>query len=267
MFEQDISKASTIRKSACSLLCMVRALASTDGPAFLSMYAWFGPFSTSQSWRMRFATIQIRGATLFLGAWHTSIYAPPFRHVHLPSSIHPLSSRPRADYISAILSPNTWGGAIELTILATHYATEIASVDVETGRVDRFTPPAGAGNRVLLIYSGIHYDAALLAPELGVPEEWCASIVPVGSDAVDPNLSALKALAGKLRAKRQYTNTTTFDLKCEVRRCAFGIAVLVFLTYRRWIVSCVKVCGKGLKGEKEARAHASETGHVKFGEY
>lgn len=150
--------------------------------------------------------------------------------------------RPRADYISAILSPNTWGGAIELTILATHYATEIASVDVETGRVDRFTPPAGAGNRVLLIYSGIHYDAALLAPELGVPEEWCASIVPVGSDAADPNLSALKALAGKLRAKRQYTNTTTFDLKCEV-------------------------CGKGLKGEKEARAHASETGHVKFGEY
>jgi len=27
------------------------------------------------------------------------------------------------------------------------------------------------------------------------------------------------------------------------------------------------VCKKGLKGEKEARAHASETGHVEFGEY
>ena len=28
-----------------------------------------------------------------------------------------------------------------------------------------------------------------------------------------------------------------------------------------------QICGKGLKGEKEARAHASETGHVEFGEY
>ena len=29
----------------------------------------------------------------------------------------------------------------------------------------------------------------------------------------------------------------------------------------------IQICGKGLKGEKEARAHASETGHVEFGEY
>ncbi|THH17533.1 hypothetical protein EW146_g3295 [Bondarzewia mesenterica] len=153
--------------------------------------------------------------------------------------------RPRNDYITTILSPNSWGGAIELTILATYYATEIASIDVETGRIDRFTPSSGASvNRVLLIYSGIHYDAALIAPELGVPEEWCTCIVPVESQQDDDDgvLRALKALADKLRSKRRFTNTATFDLKCEV-------------------------CGKGLKGEKEARAHASETGHVKFGEY
>ncbi|EIM90363.1 OTU-domain-containing protein [Stereum hirsutum FP-91666 SS1] len=154
--------------------------------------------------------------------------------------------RSRIDYISTILSPNSWGGAIELSILATHYSTEIASIDVETGRIDHFTPSTGSstGNRVLLIYSGIHYDAAVLAPELGVPADFCTSIVPIlgedeGSDEV---LEALKGLAGKLREKRKFTNTATFDLKCEV-------------------------CGKGLKGEKEASAHASETGHVKFGEY
>jgi ubiquitin thioesterase OTU1 len=28
-----------------------------------------------------------------------------------------------------------------------------------------------------------------------------------------------------------------------------------------------QVCGQGLKGEKEARAHASQTGHTQFGEY
>jgi ubiquitin thioesterase OTU1 len=32
-------------------------------------------------------------------------------------------------------------------------------------------------------------------------------------------------------------------------------------------VGWYQVCGQGLKGEKEAREHASETGHVKFGEY
>jgi ubiquitin thioesterase OTU1 len=33
----------------------------------------------------------------------------------------------------------------------------------------------------------------------------------------DPILKAGKELAGKLRAKRAYTNTATFDLRCEVR--------------------------------------------------
>ncbi|KAI0064472.1 OTU-domain-containing protein [Artomyces pyxidatus] len=153
--------------------------------------------------------------------------------------------RPREDYIKTILSPNSWGGAIELSILAAHYSTEIASIDVETGRIDHFTPSVGPPptNRVLLIYSGIHYDAAVIAPTADAPAEWCASIVPVaGNDVEDPTMRALGQLATLLRKKRAYTNTATFDLKCEI-------------------------CAKGLKGEKEARAHAEETGHTKFGEY
>jgi len=150
--------------------------------------------------------------------------------------------RPRDEYIRTILSPNSWGGAIELTILAAHYRTEIASIDVETGRIDRFGDGAGEGARALLIYSGIHYDAAVLAPEPNAPQDFCVSVVPsIGAEG-EQVLDALRALATKLRSKRAYTNTATFDLKCEV-------------------------CGKGLKGEKEARAHASETGHVKFGEF
>lgn len=151
--------------------------------------------------------------------------------------------RPRDEYIRTILSPNSWGGAIELAILAAHYRTEIASIDVETGRIDRFGDARGAGEgRVLLVYSGIHYDAAVLAPEPDAPQDFCVSVVPsVGAEG-ERVVDALRALATKLREKRAFTNTATFDLKCEV-------------------------CGKGLKGEKEARAHASETGHVKFGEF
>ena len=130
---------------------------------------------------------------------------------------HTHDRRPRDEYIRTILSPNSWGGAIELTILAAHYRTEIASIDVETGRIDRFGDTHGAGEgRALLIYSGIHYDAAVLAPEPSAPQDFCVSVVPsVGAEG-ERLLEALGALATKLRAKRAYTNTATFDLKCEV---------------------------------------------------
>ena len=149
-------------------------------------------------------------------------------HLHLVLFFFFLADRrPRDEYIRTILSPNSWGGAIELTILAAHYGTEIASIDVETGRIDRFSSsgsndadagPGASESRVLLIYSGIHYDAAVLAPTPDAPQEFCASVVPASATAEGERvLEALQELATKLRAKRAYTNTATFDLKCEVR--------------------------------------------------
>ncbi|KAF8447516.1 hypothetical protein L210DRAFT_3440836 [Boletus edulis BED1] len=151
---------------------------------------------------------------------------------------------PRDTYITTILKPSTWGGAIELGILAKHFNTEIVSIDVETGRIDRFSPSArGTDYRCIVVYSGIHYDAATLAPMEGAPDEWHQSIFPITSaDTSDPVLEAATKLATILRERKAFTNTATFDLKCEQ-------------------------CGKGLKGEKDARAHAQETGHVRFGEY
>ncbi|KAF5371743.1 hypothetical protein D9758_003602 [Tetrapyrgos nigripes] len=152
-------------------------------------------------------------------------------------------------YVSTILKPSTWGGAIELSVLAAHYGTEICSIDVETGRIDHFSPPDGAvgGNRCLLIYSGIHYDAATLAPTADAPGEWHQTLFPVTStdDDADEILRAGRKLTDALRAKRAYTNTATFTLKCQAR----------------------VVCGQGIIGEKEAREHASKTGHTQFGEY
>ena len=127
--------------------------------------------------------------------------------------------RPREEYISTILKPSSWGGAIELAILAKHYGTEIDSVDVETGRIDKFTPPPeiDSHNRCVLVYSGIHYDAATLAPMLDVPDDFHQTIVSRTTDGDDdPVLVSAKKLADKLRAKRAYTNTATFDLRCQV---------------------------------------------------
>jgi hypothetical protein len=79
---------------------------------------------------------------------------------------------PREQYLATLLKPQTWGGALELAALAARFGTEIASVDVETGRVDAFPPPGGAQTRCIVFYAGIHYDAAVLAPTLDAPSEW-----------------------------------------------------------------------------------------------
>ncbi|CAE6340214.1 unnamed protein product [Rhizoctonia solani] len=145
----------------------------------------------------------------------------------------------RESYMAAISKDSTWGGAIELSIFSDYFRTEIDSYDVETGRCDRF----GEGkydNRCVLMYSGIHYDAVSLAPTRDAPPDFHTTVFPVdGSDNIS---QAASKLASQLRASRKFTNTSTFDLKCEI-------------------------CGQGLKGEKEARAHAAQTGHTSFGEY
>ncbi|TCD61674.1 ubiquitin-specific protease otu1 [Steccherinum ochraceum] len=174
--------------------------------------------------------------------WNEAIlgYAPLSRYLLPTNQVSP--RRPRDEYISTIQKPLSWGGAIELTILAKHFSTEIASIDVETGRIDEFPPDpdADSGYLCILIYSGIHYDAATIAPMQDAPADFHQTLV--GQDDKETVLKAAKKLADSLRAKKAYTNTATFDLKCQV-------------------------CGKGLKGEKEARSHASETGHTEFGEY
>ena len=154
---------------------------------------------------------------LFLGTPH----CPPSLGVIGPAQVH-VCRRPREEYIQTILKPSAWGGAIELSILAQHYSTEIASIDVETGRIDRFTPPpeADSGNRAIVIYSGIHYDATSIAPMLDAPDDFHQTIMTKGKgddDEKDEMLQAAKKLADTLRAKRAYTNTATFDLKCQVR--------------------------------------------------
>jgi len=147
--------------------------------------------------------------------------------------------RPREEYISTILKPQTWGGAIELSIFSEHYGVEVCSIDVETGRVDRFGSDKNYPSFCILLYSGIHYDAVTLAPIPDAPPDFHETSFSRGNPDIMP---AAEKLASKLRSRRAFTNTATFALRCGV-------------------------CKQGLKGEKEARAHAQETGHTDFMEY
>ena len=66
--------------------------------------------------------------------------------------------RPAGEYCEWIAKHDTWGGGIELAILAEHFAVELAAFDVQTKRVDVFGQGSGYATRVYLLYDGLHYD-------------------------------------------------------------------------------------------------------------
>ncbi|KAJ3416929.1 Mitochondrial carrier protein ymc2 [Chytridiales sp. JEL 0842] len=143
-------------------------------------------------------------------------------------------------YTSWIQKPNSWGGAIELAIFADHYKTEICSIDVANLRADRFGEGKGYERRVVVMYTGIHYDAVVVTPAEGAPQEFDVTSFDVADG--DEVLDAAVRLASVLKQQKKFTDLANFTLKCGI-------------------------CAKGLKGQKEAQAHAMETGHAQFTEY
>lgn len=83
----------------------------------------------------------------------------------------------------------------------------------------------------------LHYDPVVFAPSEGAPESFADLTVVDESD--DAKYAKVAALAQRARAAHQFTDTSTFALKCLV-------------------------CGKGLKGQQDAQDHASATGHANF---
>ncbi|XP_049770744.1 ubiquitin thioesterase OTU1 isoform X2 [Schistocerca cancellata] len=68
-----------------------------------------------------------------------------------------LGKPPRA-YCDWILRPDSWGGAIELSVLSHFYGIEIAVVDTLNAIVNRFGEDRHYPQRVFLVFDGIHYD-------------------------------------------------------------------------------------------------------------
>ncbi|RCH83517.1 ubiquitin-specific protease otu1 [Rhizopus azygosporus] len=147
-------------------------------------------------------------------------------------------------YIQWIQKPTSWGGAIELSIFSSFFNVEIDSIDVQTGRIDKFGKLlysiyctatysfSGEGSydeRVLIVYSGIHYDALALSPASDSPPEFDQTRFPVTDSYI---LDAAKEITESLRRGHKYTDVANFTLRCEQ-------------------------CKTGLKGEKDAHNHAA----------
>lgn len=142
-----------------------------------------------------------------------------------------------SNYCKWIMESDSWGGAIEISILSMYYDVEIDVVDTQTGRVDRFGEDRNYSKRVLLIYDGVHYDPLVMEPL--VPDESLTTIFSTRDETV---LAQAMEIANEAKAARQYTDTGKFTLRCLV-------------------------CQKSLVGQAEAQAHAKSTGHINFGEF
>ena len=141
------------------------------------------------------------------------------------------------EYCQWIKNPDSWGGAIEISILSEFYETEIAVVDTQSVRVDKFGEDRGYKHRIYLIYDNVHYDPLLR--ESGDDQKAVETVFGVSDDEA---LSQALELAAEAQRSRQYTDLTGFTLRCLV-------------------------CNDGLRGQRQAQQHAMATGHANFAEY
>ncbi|CBX97972.1 hypothetical protein IAQ61_010077 [Plenodomus lingam] len=142
------------------------------------------------------------------------------------------------EYCKWIMNPNSWGGGIELSILSQHFDIEIASINVQDLRVDRFNE--GQTRRVILVYSGIHYDTIAFVPQ-GVSPLDTENDVKLFDASDNVILEAARQLCGELKKQHYFTDTQKFSIQCNT-------------------------CGWKGAGEQAATLHHNESGHVDFAE-
>ncbi|GAB1606733.1 ubiquitin thioesterase OTU1 [Argonauta hians] len=145
-----------------------------------------------------------------------------------------LLGQENSKYVDWLLKEDSWGGAIEISVLSKHYRVEIDVVDTQSGRIDRFGEDQKYDNRVLLIYDGIHYDPLILE----LDESTCETVFSTDDDYV---LQQALEIAAVAKANRQFTDVNKFTLRCLE-------------------------CRTELTGQLEAQQHAERTGHIRFGQ-
>jgi len=154
--------------------------------------------------------------------------------------------KPPAVYCEWIRGSDHWGGAIELSVLSDHFSTMICAWNIQSVRPDRFGEGKGYKQCVHLVYDGLHYDALALSPleEADMAAESQMEEFDITVFHPDDEFVAgrAQAVVTKCHQDKKFTDLNNFSLRCLV-------------------------CQQGLVGEKDAREHASQTGHQNFAEY
>ena len=124
-----------------------------------------------------------------------------------------LGSAP-SEYCARMLRPDSWGGAIELGIIAETFQLEICSVDVRTNNIFKFGEDQ-YDMRCVIIYSDIHYDRVA---EVFVDdqEEMEFDVTRWAVASSDHILQHTKEMCRKLKEEHHYyTDTSGFVVMCN----------------------------------------------------
>ncbi|KAL4882331.1 hypothetical protein BJY04DRAFT_39886 [Aspergillus karnatakaensis] len=142
----------------------------------------------------------------------------------------------RDDYCRSIQKETTWGGGIDLAILAQHFNTEICTIDLSNLNLYNFNE--GQSRRCFLVYSGVHYDTIALAAGKNASPEYDVKVFDAADDRAVEKAKALCRLL-KEKAPDYNVNPNSIRLKCNV-------------------------CGSIFVGQKAVQGHGELTGHSDF---
>ncbi len=145
----------------------------------------------------------------------------------------------KEEYVNKISDNNSWGGAIELKLFSDMFETQIASLDVQSGRVDIFGEDKEYYRRAYLMYNGIHYDPLVLNVEDTSSTETDITIFTPGDDKT---LIMFKDFVESIKAKGDFVDISNINnYKCEI-------------------------CDQEFHTEENAMVHGQEQGHWNFSE-
>jgi len=104
-----------------------------------------------------------------------------------------------SEYCEWIMQNSSWGGAIELSILAKAFSLEICAVSIQNLRADVFGEDLDFDNRIYVIYDGIHYDVLVRNTDESAAEGSDATIFPANDGVA---FTGALFVANKLRKDR-----------------------------------------------------------------
>ncbi|ETV96647.1 hypothetical protein, variant 3 [Aphanomyces invadans] len=144
--------------------------------------------------------------------------------------------RPVNEYCAWIMDSKSWGGEIELSILSAHFRVEMLVFDVVSMTRLCYGEDQGFTQRLFLLYDGIHYDAIAETGHRGPNSDKTLFAI---NDFV--KVEQASVLAVEAHQTHLFTDVSAFTIQCMQ-------------------------CRKAFQGERQAQAHANESGHYEFGE-